>query len=222
MPKIYLFLSLTLFSNFCLAASKSPAKFADRAFVGFGAGAMTFYDPPAQFDADGSVVGMAGIEGRLFKSSFLATFGVTGTLFAGERMDYEFKGTDGVDYADEEMNWSGTSNYLYLGLKYRLVDASGISLYAEGGGLIGTISLTYDTVTSDVAGAGDTYATAQKEIYISGNYIEAGLDLMPLDEFGVRLGFRLATIKSRTIHAIGEHDVKWQEAHGFIAIIREI
>ncbi len=217
-------LLVAIFASQAFAKSGSLPNTSDNVvWFGLGSGVTTFYDPKDQFATDGSLLGSLGIEGRLFKSRFLATLSANGMLTSGKQMDYHFTDDTNTVYADPNIHWAAAAVYYCLGLKIRLIDQKYFAFYVDGGGLIGSLALTYNTKDSDTLTAIGTKAqTGQSNIYLSGNYIESGFDFKPFATTGLRLAARLTTVRSRTIHALDEGSVKWQDAHGYVAFIKGI
>jgi hypothetical protein len=188
-------------------------------YFGAGAGTMTVHTPKDVYNVNTGLFVEGGVEVRAL-GPFWITLGVDMT-YNGGTLNYDYTGTDSVHYTASDMRFYNTQTNGQIGLMLRLIDRSWFHLWTQGGAYAGSSDLAIDTYTNlHLLGQGYNYTSSQREIGITGEFAEAGIDLLP-SEIGVRLAARVSRGRTEQIHVLADERLKFVDAYGYAAIIRQ-
>jgi hypothetical protein len=198
------------------SSSKTFGKGNGLGWVGVGAGNANVGEPHEFVDAKNMVVGLIGGEAKLIGPIY-GVITVGGTIGMGT-IKYDYRGVDFVRYQAKDVDYTLTTSEATLGLKLRLIDAAVFHFYVEGGGMVATSQISYNTVPTTLATQGAKYQKDQKEIGNIGYYGETGIDIM-FGKMGLRAAGRFSSNSTKNIDAIGYERMRYNYIYGYLALL---
>lgn len=187
-------------------------------WLGVGSGKLDYTTPNTIEDVNTAIQVNTGLEFRVLGPVHLR-LGVTGML-SGSHLDYDYLGTDSVNYALNDLSYTASLAGFQGGLKFKLIDKTAFDLYISAGGFVGGTTFRYDTQTNaTILAQGSNALSEEQSVSTNGVYYEAGVDLFS-NLNGLRLCYRVDQGSTAKIKALNDTATEFETSIISLAYLR--
>jgi hypothetical protein len=200
----------------------SPFKFGkgSSTFVGFGGGTYTISDPKDQIKIENSFSATAGGDLFLFGPLFFSV-AAWGKWMNGT-MSYDYTDANLAHYTAQNVKVTTSSAGGDFGLQLRLVNSGHLHVFGEGGVFIESINYSYDfTEAKNVSATGFDTQKSQSSVSSMGTYAKAGVDLIAVNGWGLRVFGRAAKGATDKVQAAANQKLKYVIGEGFVGFVKQ-
>jgi hypothetical protein len=201
--------------------SGSPLTKGSSAWIVIGGGTLT---PGSPNNANLSYSNNAKVQGGgdvALIGPMFASFSIYTDNLTGNMHNYNYTAKDNSTYVAQEVGITQQTSGGELGLQIRLINATNLHLFAEGGAFAEFINLTYDFSAATYVSGNAIQEGSQNSIFASGTYLKAGVDLIFGNGYGVRLIARASKGTTASIDALGGQKMKYTTGEGLVGLVKQ-
>lgn len=189
-------------------------------YAGFGFSEFTI-------DSDGSqnlrmdrgvFATVAGERGFGFLNSYL-TFTIN-LLKSDGNSNYEYTPLSGTKVTANNISFSSDLFQFALGYKIKIFDGSWFRPYAELGAVGGYYQIKYSLSSSDVLTGNFSDAKTSENLFDSGTYGEAGIEIDFSPEFGLKIAARQMQMQTAKFETLNNNKLGYKATVTFLSVLK--